>query len=50
MAFCVGGYEHIIANFYTLQTALIAGAPVSVGKVIVSNFIPTLLGNLVSRP
>ncbi|XP_026190069.1 uncharacterized protein LOC34619862 [Cyclospora cayetanensis] len=47
LAFCVGGYEHIIANFYTLQAALMAGAPVSVGDVIVKNFIPTLLGNLV---
>lgn len=47
LAFCVGGYEHIIANFYTLQAALIAGAPVSLGNVIVKNFIPTLLGNLV---
>ncbi|KAL8440406.1 hypothetical protein Efla_000294 [Eimeria flavescens] len=47
LAFCVGGYEHIIANFYTLQAALIAGAPVTIGSVVVKNFIPTLLGNLV---
>ncbi|OEH78717.1 formate nitrite [Cyclospora cayetanensis] len=48
LAFCVGGYEHIIANFYTLQAALMAGAPVSVGgccligAVYWYNFYPTV--------
>lgn len=48
MAFCVGGYEHIIANMYTLQAGLMLGAPVSISDVVVFNFLPTLLGNIVS--
>ncbi|PFH33151.1 formate/nitrite transporter protein [Besnoitia besnoiti] len=47
VAFCVAGYEHIIANFYTLQCALMHGVAPGVGLVILKNFIPTLLGNIV---
>ncbi|CBZ53224.1 hypothetical protein NCLIV_030110 [Neospora caninum Liverpool] len=47
VSFCVAGYEHIIANFYTLQCALMHGVGPGVGTVIVKNFIPTLLGNMV---
>ncbi|KFG62908.1 formate/nitrite transporter protein [Toxoplasma gondii RUB] len=47
VAFCVGGYEHIIANMYTLQAGLMAGAPVAILDVIAFNFLPTLLGNIV---
>ncbi|KEP59805.1 UNVERIFIED_CONTAM: formate/nitrite transporter protein [Hammondia hammondi] len=47
VSFCVAGYEHIIANFYTLQCALMHGVGPGVGTVIVKNFIPTLLGNIV---
>ncbi|KAL8274153.1 hypothetical protein Esti_001995 [Eimeria stiedai] len=48
LAFYVGGYGYIIADFYTLQATLIAGAPISVGNVVVRTFILTPLGNLVS--
>ncbi|CBZ51490.1 hypothetical protein NCLIV_012840 [Neospora caninum Liverpool] len=47
VAFCVGGYEHIIANMYTLQAGLMAGAPIEISDVIAFNFLPTLLGNIV---
>ncbi|EPT29115.1 formate/nitrite transporter protein [Toxoplasma gondii ME49] len=47
VSFCVAGYEHIIANFYTLQCALMHGVGPGVGTVILKNFIPTLLGNIV---
>ncbi|PFH31516.1 formate/nitrite transporter protein [Besnoitia besnoiti] len=47
VAFCVGGYEHIIANMYTLQAGLMIGAPVAISDVVVYNFLPTLLGNIV---
>lgn len=47
VSFCVAGYEHIIANFYTLQLTLMMGCPESVGTVVVDNFIPTFLGNMV---
>ncbi|KAL8441517.1 hypothetical protein Emag_007106 [Eimeria magna] len=47
VTFCVAGYEHIIANFYTLQLTLMMGCPETVGTVVVQNFIPTFLGNMV---
>lgn len=47
VTFCCAGYEHIIANFYTLQLTLMIGCPASIGTVIVQNFIPTFLGNMV---
>ncbi|PHJ23739.1 formate nitrite transporter protein [Cystoisospora suis] len=47
VAFCVAGYEHIVANFFTLQCALLYGVAPGVGTVIVKNFLPTLLGNIV---
>ncbi|KAL8427000.1 hypothetical protein ACSSS7_007937 [Eimeria intestinalis] len=47
VTFCVAGYEHIIANFYTLQLTLMMGCPATVGTVIMQNFVPTFLGNMV---
>lgn len=47
VSFCVAGYEHIIANFYTLQLTVMIGCPATVGTLIMQNFLPTLLGNIV---
>ncbi|CDI76813.1 formate/nitrite transporter, putative [Eimeria acervulina] len=47
VSFCVAGYEHIIANLYTLQLTLMMGCPGSLADVIVKNLIPTFLGNVV---
>ncbi|UKJ90812.1 formate/nitrate transporter [Theileria orientalis] len=44
-AFAVAGLEHIIANFYILNAALLSRSGISFVDVYVHNFIPTLLGN-----
>lgn len=45
--FAAGGYEHIIANFYTLSTALMVGVPqMHIGTVLWRNWIPVFLGNM----
>lgn len=46
VTFCIAGYEHIIANMYTLQLALMSGCS-SIPEVITGNLIPTFLGNVV---
>jgi len=39
------GFEHIPANMFMIPLGLLAGADVSVGDMIVKNFIPVTLGN-----
>eukprot|EP00920_Eleutheroschizon_duboscqi_P011916 GHVT01028483.1.p1 GENE.GHVT01028483.1~~GHVT01028483.1.p1 ORF type:complete len:418 (-),score=52.77 GHVT01028483.1:918-2171(-) len=47
VCFVMAGYEHIVANFYTIPAAMMYGAPVTVGNCILYNFLPVLLGNVV---
>ncbi|UKK01627.2 formate/nitrate transporter [Theileria orientalis] len=44
-AFAVAGLEHIIANFYILNAALLSRSGVTFVDVYVHNFIPTWMGN-----
>lgn len=47
-AFAAGGLEHIIANFYLLNAALISKSGVSFLDVYYRNLIPVLLGNTIA--
>ncbi|KAK1938364.1 putative formate/nitrite transporter family protein [Babesia divergens] len=47
-SFAVAGFEHIVANFYTLHAALFSVSPTSAADVYGSNFVPTLIGNFLA--
>nr|PVC51494.1 formate/nitrate transporter [Theileria orientalis] len=47
-AFAVAGLEHIIANFYILNAALLSRSGITFVDVYVHNFIPTWLGNTIA--
>eukprot|EP00917_Polyrhabdina_sp_WS-2016_P026232 GHVP01056328.1.p1 GENE.GHVP01056328.1~~GHVP01056328.1.p1 ORF type:complete len:337 (+),score=45.87 GHVP01056328.1:86-1012(+) len=48
-AFAAGGFEHVIANFYTLQLAVFKGVPnISYGEIWGFNLVPVLLGNILA--
>ncbi|KAK2197839.1 bifunctional Armadillo-like helical/E3 ubiquitin-protein ligase listerin/Listerin [Babesia duncani] len=47
-SFAVAGYEHIIANFYTLHAAWISSTGITLYEMYIVNFIPTLLGNFIA--
>ncbi|CAF4916006.1 unnamed protein product [Rotaria sp. Silwood1] len=45
--FIVVGYEHSIANMFTVQMGMILGANLSIGKYILHVLIPVTLGNII---
>ena len=47
MAFVVLGYEHSIANMVYIPMGIFEGAPVTWASFVVSNLIPSALGNIV---
>ncbi|GIX62299.1 formate-nitrite transporter, putative [Babesia caballi] len=47
-SFAVAGFEHIVANFYTLHAALISCQGTSVLSVYGSNLVPTFIGNYIA--
>ncbi|WBY55389.1 formate-nitrite transporter [Plasmodium yoelii yoelii] len=47
-AFAIAGYEHIIANIYTLNIALMVKTDVTFFDVYFKNLIPTLIGNYIA--
>lgn len=48
VAFGVAGFEHIIANVYTIPMGMFYGADISIGKLIGTNLVWTFLGNTIS--
>jgi formate/nitrite transporter FocA (FNT family) len=44
--FVAVGYEHSIANMFTVQMGMILGANLSVAKYILCVLIPVVLGNI----
>jgi len=42
------GLEHSIANLFIMPCALLLGAKLTIGDVIIKNLIPVLLGNAIS--
>ncbi|SCP04225.1 formate-nitrite transporter, putative [Plasmodium ovale] len=47
-AFAIAGYEHIIANIYTLNISLMIDTEVSFTQVYFKNLLPTLIGNYIA--
>lgn len=47
-AFAIAGFEHIIANIFTLNLALMVNTGVSFLDVYVKNLLPTLIGNYIA--
>ncbi|KEG01012.1 hypothetical protein YYE_04045 [Plasmodium vinckei vinckei] len=47
-AFAIAGYEHIIANIYTLNIALMVKTNVTFTQVYFNNLLPTLIGNYIA--
>lgn len=47
-SFAVGGYEHIIANFYTMHAAWFSRVGVGLGKIYLTNLLPTFVGNVIA--
>ncbi|CDR96147.1 formate/nitrite transporter family protein, putative [Babesia bigemina] len=47
-SFAVAGFEHIVANFYTLHAALMSCKETSFLTVYGSNLAPTLIGNYIA--
>ncbi|SBS84721.1 formate-nitrite transporter, putative (FNT) [Plasmodium malariae] len=47
-AFAIAGYEHIIANIYTLNLALMISNDISFTQVYFKNLLPTLIGNYIA--
>ena len=45
--FVAVGYEHSIANMFTVQMGMILGANLSIGRYILNVLIPVTLGNIV---
>ncbi|CRG98760.1 formate-nitrite transporter, putative [Plasmodium relictum] len=47
-SFAIAGYEHIIANIYTLNLSLMVKTNVSFFEVYFKNLFPTLIGNYIA--
>ncbi|KYO03279.1 putative formate-nitrite transporter [Plasmodium gaboni] len=47
-AFAIAGYEHIIANIYTLNIALMVNTKITFYQAYIKNLLPTLLGNYIA--
>jgi len=46
--FCIGGFQHVVANMYTLHAAVFVKCPgVDYGDVWTRNMLPVLLGNFI---
>lgn len=46
-AFVMAGYEHIVANMFFIPMGIFLGSGVSWGELVVNNFIPVTLGNII---
>ena len=42
------GLEHSIANLFILPCALLLGAPLTLGDIVIKNLVPVVLGNFVA--
>eukprot|EP00917_Polyrhabdina_sp_WS-2016_P002566 GHVP01005516.1.p1 GENE.GHVP01005516.1~~GHVP01005516.1.p1 ORF type:complete len:323 (+),score=59.55 GHVP01005516.1:97-1065(+) len=46
-AFVWSGFEHIIANFFTLPMGLLVGIEGTIGRMLLHNWLPVLVGNVI---
>merc|ERR1712039_923849 len=47
-AFVAMSMEHSVANMFLLPAGILSGAPVSIAKMVVKNWIPVVLGNAIA--
>jgi formate/nitrite transporter len=47
MLFVLCGYEHVVANMFYLPMALIFDHSITIGQILINNFIPVAIGNLI---
>jgi len=47
-AFVAMGMEHSVANMFLLPAGILAGAPVTVVKMVCKNWIPVIIGNAIA--
>lgn len=47
MAFVALGYEHSVANMFFIPAAMMEGADITVGQLLIDNLVPVTLGNVV---
>lgn len=47
MLFVLCGYEHIVANMFYLPMAALFDSTITIYKVLINNFLPVTIGNLV---
>lgn len=45
-AFVIVGFEHVVANFFTLPLGLMYGAPSDIGSMVWFNLVPVTIGNM----
>jgi formate/nitrite transporter len=48
MTFFALGFEHSVVNMYLIPSAMMLGAPISVGQLLFWNLLPVTLGNIVA--
>jgi formate/nitrite transporter len=48
MTFFALGFEHSVVNMYLIPSAMMFGAPISVGQLLFWNLLPVTLGNIVA--
>jgi len=41
------GFEHSVANMFTLPAGLLSGAPLTIKEVFMKNLIPVTIGNII---
>jgi formate transporter len=46
MAFVVMGFEHCVVSMFAIPTAIMLGAPITVGQWLIWNQIPVTIGNI----
>ena len=47
MLFAMSGYEHSIANMYSLPLAMYLGAPITWADILIKNLLPVTIGNFI---
>ena len=48
MMFFALGFEHSVVNMFVIPSAMILGAPISIGQFLLWNLLPVTIGNLIA--
>jgi len=47
-AFVAMSMEHSVANMFLLPAGILSGAPITIGKMVLKNWIPVIIGNAIA--